>query len=95
MTDRGTRRWLPNSRRGWIRAGLVLVFVVWTTVRLIPAAVQTPSVIVPVVGIMAFVVFQVLLLARVDRLTEAVARLEREERRRKEVDSPPLDSTAS
>ena len=80
MTDRerSTRRWLPSSRRGWIRAGLVLVLVGWTVVTLIPVAVQTPSVIVPVVGIMAFALFQVWMLARVDRLTKVVARLERD-----------------
>jgi hypothetical protein len=48
-------------------------------VTLIPVAVQTPSVIVPVVGIMAFALFQVWMLARVDRLTKVVARLEREQ----------------
>jgi len=72
------------------------VFVVWTVVRLIPVAVQTPSAIAPVVGIMSFVLLQVWMLARVDQLTEAVARLERDERQRREVDPrTPLDSTAT
>jgi len=69
---------LPSSQRGWIRTGLVLVLMGWTVVTLIPVAVQAPSVVAPIVGITAFALFQVWMLARVDRLTKVVARLERD-----------------